>query len=646
MSSISRNTGGGTPGPQGPKGDTGDTGPIGPVGPQGLQGIKGDTGATGDIGPAGAQGIQGPPGEKGDKGDTGSTGATGPAGAPGPNTVTTSTTTDITGILKGDGANITAATASVDYATAADVASKVPYTGATSNVDLGAQDLTTTGNLKSGTITQQTIASLESAPLGAEQTDSTNWTTTGWTGDYNAGFTHTVGNTSVLSRPMTNTTGELYQATFIITGRSAGSFTIGLGGASLSGLTSTGTFGPKILSDNGALTFTPTIDFNGTISSISVKKITGTFLATGKLLDNTGATSIETRGTLASAGNLYVGTSAGRYTTSGVKNVAYGTDVLRALTSGSYNMGLGAASLYNLLTGSYNAGIGSSALYGVTTGSHNIGIGGDAGKSLTTGSYNTCIGRSAGSNASQKVDAVNSTALGYGAYTTADNQVVIGNTSITQTLLRGLVAINTDTSIATYGGVDISSGGLSCVVGADSNATTRTDATAKYGRIAGIHYTNAEEPVGLLYYTTDSSNSALNIGGGSSALNSIKTFNIYTAANTTTTTGTKRLTVDSGGFVGINQASPGAMLEIDASAAGNIALIVKGYSSQTANLLEAQISTGTVRASIDKSGIISAYGYKSSDGSAGLSQDVVVRNSAGTGTTTLTFKNGLLTAVA
>jgi hypothetical protein len=46
------------------------------------------------------------------------------------------------------------------------------------------------------------------------------------------------------------------------------------------------------------------------------------------------------------------------------------------------------------------------------------------------------------------------------------------------------------------------------------------------------------------------------------------------------------------------------------------------------------------------SDVVKAAGYQSSDGSAGLSQDVEVRNAAGDGTTTLTFKNGLLTAVA
>ena len=53
------------------------------------------------------------------------------------------------------------------------------------------------------------------------------------------------------------------------------------------------------------------------------------------------------------------------------------------------------------------------------------------------------MGFGAGYNASQKTDAVNSMALGNGAYNTLDNQVVIGNTSVTQTILNGNVGIGT-----------------------------------------------------------------------------------------------------------------------------------------------------------------------------------------------------------
>ena len=102
----------GPQGPQGPKGDTGDTGPQGPQGP------KGDTGETGPQGPQGEQGQKGDTGDTGPQGPKGDTGDTGPQGPAGPNEIGSSTTTNIAGILKGDGAAVSAAQSGVDYAPA------------------------------------------------------------------------------------------------------------------------------------------------------------------------------------------------------------------------------------------------------------------------------------------------------------------------------------------------------------------------------------------------------------------------------------------------------------------------------------------------------------------------------------------------
>jgi hypothetical protein len=139
----------------------------GATGPQGEQGIQGIQGVQGDPGPQGIQGIQGVQGNPGATLRSGSgvpsdslgndgdyyintvnddlytkvsgtwgspianiKGATGPQGEqgiqgiqgvqgdPGPNQVTTSTATDITGLLKGNGSLVSAATAGVDYAAA------------------------------------------------------------------------------------------------------------------------------------------------------------------------------------------------------------------------------------------------------------------------------------------------------------------------------------------------------------------------------------------------------------------------------------------------------------------------------------------------------------------------------------------------
>jgi hypothetical protein len=133
----------GDPGDAGPKGDTGNTGAAGTQGIQGIQGTKGDTGSQGTQGSPGEkgdtgsqgtqglpgytpikgvdyfdgtqgiQGIQGVQGEKGDKGDTGSQGIQGIQGNAGPNQVTTSTATNITGLIKGNGASVSASSANV-----------------------------------------------------------------------------------------------------------------------------------------------------------------------------------------------------------------------------------------------------------------------------------------------------------------------------------------------------------------------------------------------------------------------------------------------------------------------------------------------------------------------------------------------------
>ena len=94
------------------KGEKGDKGDKGDAGPQGQTGPQGPTGPLGQTGP---QGETGPQGQTGPQGETGSQGPTGPQGEPGPNTVTAETTTTLSGLLKGNGTNITTAQAGMDY---------------------------------------------------------------------------------------------------------------------------------------------------------------------------------------------------------------------------------------------------------------------------------------------------------------------------------------------------------------------------------------------------------------------------------------------------------------------------------------------------------------------------------------------------
>jgi hypothetical protein len=156
----------------------------------------------------------------------------------------------------------------------------------------------------------------------------------------------------------------------------------------------------------------------------------------------------------------------------------------------------------------------------------------------------------------------------------------------------GLVGINTTAPLSTNGGLDISSGGNSLIIGADSAATTRTDATDKYGRYGLVHYTNAEEPSALLWGYNTSSNNNIYIGGGTSGFNASTRIRFYTAANNTTTTGTERMTIDPSGYVGIGTTAPSAKAHI----VGNtdiVQLKVVANATQTSNIMDVFASDGT-----------------------------------------------------
>lgn len=75
----------------------------------------------------------------------------------------------------------------------------------------------------------------------------------------------------------------------------------------------------------------------------------------------------------------------------------------------------------------------------------NTAVGCYAGDDVDTGSYNTTLGYEADVTDG---DEVNSTALGANALVTKSNQVVIGDTQIVETLLRGVVGINEATIAA------------------------------------------------------------------------------------------------------------------------------------------------------------------------------------------------------
>lgn len=99
------------------------------------------------------------------------------------------------------------------------------------------------------------------------------------------------------------------------------------------------------------------------------------------------------------------------------------------------------------------------------------------------------------------------------------------------------------------GRATLQSGTIGLILGADAAAVTLTNSTAKRGMASAPHYTNAEEPLALIVGDSTSSTGIVSIGGGNSALNAATQIELYTAANFNTTTGTKRLTIDTAGDI-------------------------------------------------------------------------------------------------
>jgi len=160
--------------------------------------------------------------------------------------------------------------------------------------------------------------------------------------------------------------------------------------------------------------------------------------------------------------NTFIGWSCGRgaVSSSAAYNTAFGSSALLLISSGIENVAVGRGSGASLTTGNGNTLIGMGSALVLTTGSDNTIIGYKAGytdvvaNGLTTGSQCVFIGQQSGfGSTTQRTNAI---AVGYRAKVDADNTVVIGNTSIVKTILRGIINIaNTPTSAAGLSAGDI-----------------------------------------------------------------------------------------------------------------------------------------------------------------------------------------------
>jgi hypothetical protein len=166
------------------------------------------------------------------------------------------------------------------------------------------------------------------------------------------------------------------------------------------------------------------------------------------LLDSTSSGSVAIGAVAlldASSGqNVAVGYLAGEYISTGSQNTAIGTAALQTVSGsnlvGNDNTAVGDSALTAAITtAADNTAIGYDALAGVTTGTQNVAVGsgaGNSGTAVTTGSNNTFVGYQAQANAAA---ASNRTAIGNGAIASADNQIMLGNTSVTALRSNGHV---------------------------------------------------------------------------------------------------------------------------------------------------------------------------------------------------------------
>jgi len=107
--------------------------------------------------------------------------------------------------------------------------------------------------------------------LGNNLISSSGWTSTGWTGNESIGWTHTAGNTIVLSNTLAALIDSNYQIQLTVTNRTAGSFIVGFGG-DVSPSFNSSAYYTILATTNGNLTITPTSDFDGTIL-IQIKEV-------------------------------------------------------------------------------------------------------------------------------------------------------------------------------------------------------------------------------------------------------------------------------------------------------------------------------------------------------------------------------------
>lgn len=252
-----------------------------------------------------------------------------------------------------------------------------------------------------------TAAETLSAELNTNSNFSTQWTGTGWNRTSTTAQ-HNTANTNSLfpTTPISITADATYELTYTIAGQSVtdGYVRPEVGGACgyICNNSANGTFTEYIRTiDTSNLSFVPSDfdsgpNFNGTISNVSLKRITAMPNAplAVKNIDGSIALEVRANNTIGQTGNLFIGTSSG-VNNVGSNNNGIGVQALQANTTGFNNNAMGYLALQNNTTGFQNNALGTQALFSNTTGFNNNALGTAALAFNDAGYYNNAIGNTA-----------------------------------------------------------------------------------------------------------------------------------------------------------------------------------------------------------------------------------------------------------
>jgi len=173
--------------------------------------------------------------------------------------------------------------------------------------------------------------------------------------------------------------------------------------------------------------------------------------------------------------NVAVGHTSLLANTSGTQNIAIGSEAGASITDTDSNILIGYQS-GTLTTGSDNTGIGNATLNTLLGGNNNIAIGSGAGGEVQTGSGNICIGYN--TNTSSPT-ATNQIVIGTDTEGTGNNEITLGNTSITA------IKANTVTTITAYSDKRIKKNIITNDLGLDFIAKLRP---VKYNKVNPADY--------------------------------------------------------------------------------------------------------------------------------------------------------------